>query len=141
MPAQSSITLNDAAATPVAHVFTPNGALARPDGKVIAEWVDSSPGQKVGYWSLTEQYSPTNGNGIEKFRWVLQIPTLETLSNNTATGITPAPTKAFDGTVVIEVWMSERAVAQELAYYAKLMKELASSTFLKDSIENRSRPW
>lgn len=141
MPAQSSIVLDDGQTTPVAHTFVPNGALANPQGKVIAEWVDRSVGQRVGYWSLVEQYSPPNGNKIEKWRFVLSRPTLETLSNNTSTGIDPAPTKAFDSTLVMEFWVHERASEAELDDLAALAIELASCTHVQNSIKNRERTW
>jgi len=141
MPAQSSITISDGAATPVAHVFTPDGALAQPNGKVVAEWVDRSPGVKAGYWKITEQFSPSNPNGIEKQRFVIDRATLETLSNNTSTGVNPAPQKAYSTLGVIEVWYHDRSSEAERADIAALVKNFTATTFFTDKVKKAERSW
>jgi hypothetical protein len=140
MPAQANIILADGQTTPVNHTFNPNGAIGQADKSVVAEWQDRSPSAKVGFLTITEQYKPTNGNGMEKFRFVIDAPVLET-PGSTVVGFEPKPTKAFSTLAVIEIMAHERASAQNLKDIVAFVKNFTAHTYFKDSIENRERPW
>lgn len=140
MPAQSSIVVNDGQGTPVAHTFVPNGAIAQPDRKVTAEWVDRSQGTEVGNWYIREQYSPPNGNGIAKMRFTIERPVLEVLGS-TVVGFNPAPTRAYLPMAVIEYLMPTRASAAELQDLAALVKNFTALTLVTDKVKNRERSW
>lgn len=140
MPAQASIVINDGQGTPVAHTFVPDGALAQPDGKVVAEWVDRSQTYKVGFWKIREQHSKPNGNGVEKIRFVLERPVLETLGS-AVVGFNPAPQLAYLPMASIEYMLPERASTAELADLAALVKNFTALSFVTSKVSNRERSW
>jgi hypothetical protein len=140
MSAQANVVINDGQATPVAHTFNPKGARVVPDGKDVAVWKDQTPVNADGYLVLTEQHARPNQNGIEKFRWVIEIPTLETVGTNDA-GITPAPRRDYTTTAVIEVWASTRASQQELKDIAAYVKNFTALTYFSDAVTKREAAW
>jgi hypothetical protein len=90
----------------------------------IAAWVDRSGGIAIGYPRLTLSLRPpTKASRIYKVQAKLVLPTLEQTSPSTATGIQPAPTKAYDCTCVMEFFLPERST---LAERQKLFSEVAS---------------
>jgi len=90
----------------------------------IASWVDRSGGIAIGYPRLTMSVrAPTKASRIYKVQAKLVLPTLEQTSPSTATGIQPAPTKAYDCTCVMEFFLPERST---LAERQKLFSEVAS---------------
>lgn len=113
MPAASNITINDGAATPVAHTFTPIGK----DDKGVLWFEQTNPvpaspleAKRIGY----RQYRSTSGgtNGVSKMVLTVALPTLETLGNNSA-GFTPPPTLAYRNAVRIEFDLPERGTKQQ----------------------------
>jgi len=140
MTAQANIVLANGEAAPVNKTFAPKGALRSPTGKDVAEWREQSAVNAEGFYSLTEQHSDPNGNRIEKFRYVIEIPTLETVGTNDA-GITPAPSVAYVTTGVIEVWSSTRASQAELKDIVAFLKNFTATTYFSDAIKNREHAW
>jgi hypothetical protein len=141
MPAQSSIVINDGLATPVAHTFAPIGARALPDGKVRAEWVDRSVVQKVGQYTIKVECSPPNGAGVEKYRIVIDRPTMQVLSNGSVSGIEPVPGKAMDTIFDGEYRLPVAAGQAELDDIYAFSKNLISSAFIGDLIKSRDSIW
>lgn len=139
MSAQVNIVLNDGATTPVAHTFNPKGARAVEGGKTVSVWRDQSPANAEGYLVLTEQHSPPNGNGLEKFRYLIQVPTLETPASGGA--FVPAPKRAYDTMAVVEVWAHTRATADELKNIVAYVKNFTASTYFSDAITKREPAW
>lgn len=120
MPAFASIAIPDAQGTPVTHTFAP-AKLETSGGKIIATWEDRSSGVIVGYWRLRFETVPRNANRMLKSRVVLERATLETLSNNTSSGINPAPTLAYYTTATAEFWSHERSTDAERIDVIKMM--------------------
>jgi len=139
MGAQANIVINDGAGTPVAHTFSPKGAMLQPDKKSVAVWKDQAPASAVGFLTITETHSPVNANGMEKFRYVIDVPTLE--SPGSGGSFVPPPTRAYGTIAVLEVWAHERASAQELKDIAAYVKNFTATTYLKDAIEKREAAW
>lgn len=140
MSQQANIVLANGEGTPVNKTFAPKGALRSPSGKDVALWREQSAVNAEGYYVLSEQHSDPNGNRIEKFRYVIEIPTLETVGTNDA-GITPAPSVAYKTTAVIEVWMSTRASAAELSDIVAFVKNFTATSYFSDAIKNREHAW
>ena len=121
MTAFANITINDGQATPVAHTFSPRKIGA--DG--VAKWQDLSGGIAVGFPTLTAQIrEPIRGSKVPTYRVTirLQVPTLETISNSTVSGILPAPTKAYDTGAELVFLLPERgttAQRKDVVAYAK----------------------
>lgn len=135
MSAQADIVINDGATTPVAHTFNPKGAKAQASGKDVALWRDQSVPNSVGYLTITEQHSPVNSNGMEKFRWTIEVPYTETPVGSTA------PIKAYSCVAVLECWVHARATDTELKNIAAYLKNFAALTYVKDAIVKREAAW
>lgn len=90
----------------------------------VAKWVDRSGGIAIGYPALSMSVRPpTKASRVYKVTAKLVLPTLEQTSPSTATGIQPAPTKAYDCTAVMEFMLPERST---LAERQKLFSQVAS---------------
>jgi hypothetical protein len=90
----------------------------------VASWVDRVGGIAIGYPKLTMSVrQPTKASRIYKVTVKLVLPTLEQTSPSTATGIQPAPTKAYDCACVMEFFLPERST---LAERQKLFSNIAS---------------
>lgn len=108
--AAAPIGLTSDAAIGVDRTYDPEG-FSLPG---VARWVDRSGGIQVGYPAFTLSVRrPTKGSRVFKVTAKLVLPTLETISASTATGIAPAPTKAYDHTCVIEFMLPERGALAE----------------------------
>lgn len=98
-----------------------------PEGKNpqgVAAWVDRSGGIAVGYPRLTLLVRPPNkATRNYKVSAKFVLPTLEVTAPSTATGIQPAPTKAYDHVAVMEFMLPERG---SLAERQKLFSAVAS---------------
>lgn len=80
----------------------------------IATWVDRSGGIAIGYPRLTMSVRPpTKASRVYKVTVKLVLPTLEQTSASTATGIQPAPTKAYDCSCIMEFFLPERSTLLE----------------------------
>jgi len=99
MAAVASITLNDAATTPVAHVFNPIG----PDTNGVWWWEETGVAlATLGNYrisaALTRAPNPAPGSNssdrVNRVKVTLHLPTLETLGTNDQ-GLTPPPTIAY----------------------------------------------
>lgn len=139
MSAQATITINDGETTPVAHAFNPKGAKSAPDKTDLALWRDQSAASAVGYLTLSEKHTPVNVNGMEKFRYTIDVPTLESPSSGGS--FTPPPTRAYGTIAVIEVWAHQRASDQELKNIVAFVKNFAATTYFSDAIVKREAAW
>lgn len=80
----------------------------------VAKWVDRVGGIAIGYPAMTMSVRPpTKASRIYKVTAKLVLPTLEQTSPSTATGIQPAPMKAYDCTGIMEFMLPERSTLLE----------------------------
>lgn len=116
MPQISAITINDGAAAPVAHTFSPIGR----DPKTGVFWFEQTTpavpvlqAKRIGYKQERVLGDKTRQQtGSSKVSYTLHIPTLESLGTNDA-GITPPPTLAYRELARVEFELAERSVQQE----------------------------
>lgn len=139
MAAQSIITINDGATTPVAHNFDPKGSRQQTDKSVVATWRDQSATSAVGFRTITERFSPSNANGMSKLRYLIDVPTLETASSGGS--FAPPPTRAYGTIAVVEVWAHDRASEQELKDIAAYVKNFTASSYFSNAIQKREPAW
>jgi hypothetical protein len=112
----SNIVLADAQATPVNHTFVPIGR----DKNGVFWFEDQSAANAIGYWkiavTLTRPSAPSGSisSAGRSFRARVELhePVLETLSNSTVSGITPAPTISYVTRSFTDFVMPERASLQ-----------------------------
>jgi len=80
----------------------------------VARWEDRSDGIQVGYPVMELSVRrPGNGSKVSRVTFTLSLPTLEQTSASTASGIQPAPTRAYDHRVKVEFLCPERGAQWE----------------------------
>lgn len=129
MAAVSNIVLNDGQGTPVAHTFAPARTMSD-----MAQFEDRAGGIYIGYNKLTINLDrPTGASGSAtrnlKLKVKIETPKLETVSNNTVSGIAPAPTISYRPVAELVVTLPERCSLQDRKdLRAYLINFLNSST-------------
>lgn len=132
MPAIGNIVINDGKATPVAHTFSPVAQTG-----LLSSFADRSGGISVGYPTITiSTAQPSKTSRLYKARLKVVFPILETLSNSTMSGITPAPTKAYDVSADITFMMPERSTLADRKDILALAKNLLSNALVAAIVEN-----
>lgn len=134
MTAFATITINDGQATPVAHTFT-----ARRIDAGIAKWQDISGGIAVGFPTITAALrEPIKGQKTAMYKATLKfvVPVLEVVNSSTYSGITPAPTKAYDVGCNVEFLLPERSTNADRknirAYVANALAQADLKALLED---------
>jgi hypothetical protein len=139
---QADITLADAQGTPVNHIFKANGVVARPDGRntvSTAEYIDRSAASAVGFWKIQLGYIQRQSDGTYKQKVMLWLPTLETVSNSTVSGIAPAPTVAYTTMAVLEITSPERSTLLDRQNLRKMIANLMANSQVIAFIESPER--
>lgn len=134
MSAFANITLNDGQATPVAHTFT-----ARRLDAGVAKWQDISSGIAVGFPTLSASLrEPIKGSKQPNYKVQLKIvyPVLEVVNASTYSGITPAPTKAYDCVANLEVILPERSTNAARKDVRAYIANALANVDLKSMIED-----
>jgi hypothetical protein len=105
--------------------FDPQGT----DANGVSTWMDRSGGIVVGYPRMTMQVrNPAKGGTVYKVTVKIFKPTLEQTSPSTATGIQPAPTKAYDCTATLEFLLPQRSTQADRQAIYSLVQSLFAST-------------
>lgn len=124
MPQLASITINDGATTPVAHVFAP----VTTDGQAasLAERV----GSPFAYPKMGISVRPpvNNGQGLYKVALSLNLPVTKTVEGS--------PMLDFEHKVKVEILLSERSTGQNRKDALALMANLLASATVKTVVEN-----
>lgn len=116
MPAIGNVVINDGAATPVAHTFTP---LGKDDAGVY--WFEQTtpvPANTIGAKRLGYKQTRITDSSQKQLTsntrvtLTLHVPTLETLGNNSA-GIVPPPQLAYKEQARVEYTLADRSTKQE----------------------------
>ena len=134
MPAIAALILADGQATPVNHTFGVVGI----DASGVARWADRSGGIALGFPQVNISLKGPTGAASRNFRIVSQVvlPVLEQTSASTATGIQPAPTKAYDIRANIEMVLPERSTLQQRKDAAAYLKAFLASAAFVAAVEN-----
>lgn len=141
MPARASITINDGKATPVAHTFSPS---TEADNASLFE--DKSGGIAIGFPSIMVRVRrplpAKNGEAsmanqrVYRVDLNVAVPTLESTSASTGTGIPPAPTVAYVHRCNMGWILPERGTLADRkdlrAYVANLLANAGILSVLQD---------
>lgn len=138
MTAIAALTINDGAATPVAHTFSPvdiqNG---------VAKWADRIGGIAIGFPTVSYRLRQPIGtskvsSGDRVYRLSLKVstPVLEVSSASTGTGIQPAPTKAYEPYANIELVLPERSTLQQRKDLLAYVKNYLANAVVTQGVEN-----
>ncbi|DAD52464.1 coat protein [ssRNA phage SRR5466728_3] len=138
MAAATTIVINDGATSPVAHTFTPIGK----DDKGVMWFEQTTPApanplgaKRIGYRQTRVMDPKGQLTGKSKAILTLYLPTLETVSNNSA-GITPPPTVSYVEESRIEFTLPERSVKQERKDTRVLMANLLASAQVVSAVDD-----
>ncbi|DAD51449.1 TPA_asm: coat protein [ssRNA phage Zoerhiza.1_29] len=135
----SNIVLADAQATPVNHTFIPVGR----DSKGVYWFEDQSATNAIGNWKISVELvkpaTPTaqqsSSGRTVRAKIALHEPILETVSNNTVSGIAPAPTVSYVPRSFAEFVMPERATLQNRKDLRKMTAALLGETQMTALVE------
>jgi hypothetical protein len=139
------IVLSDAQATPVAHTFVPLG----PDKTGVFWFQDQSQANAIGYWQISMQLirppiaqaGANSKDRIFRVKIGLHEPILETVSNDTVSGIAPAPTVSYVSRMFFEALMPERGSVQNRKDLRKMSFNLLNETQVVTLLENLKLPF
>jgi hypothetical protein len=134
MTAIAALTIADGQATPVTKTFSPVNI----DAMGVAKWADRSGGIAIGYPVVSfSMRQPTKAFRSYRVTTKVVLPILEQTSASTATGIQPAPTKAYDLIFNGEFVLPERStLAQRKDILAFAKNYLANAAVVTAAIEN-----
>lgn len=143
--AASNIVLADAQATPVNHTFVPLG----PDKDGVFWFEDQSATNAIGFWKISFQLkrpaAAQAGQSSDRrtYRAVIGMhePILETVSNNTVSGIAPAPTVSYVLRSFAEFVLPERASAENRETLRKMVYNLLAETQAVALVEDLVMPY
>lgn len=143
--AASNIVIADAQATPVNHTFVPLG----PDRDGVFWFEDQSQASPIGYWRISYALKrPVVGaagqNSAQRtYRATIGLhePVLENVTNNTVSGISPAPTVSYVPRSFTEYVMPERSSLQNRKDLRKMTYLLNNESQLVSLVENLVTPY
>lgn len=136
----ANIVLADALATPVNHTFVPVGR----DPKGVFWFEDTSQANSVGFYRIAIELTRPQVAAAKQssegrsFRAKLSLhePVLETVSNNTVSGIAPAPTVSYVCRSFTEYVMPERSTVQNRKDLRKMTAGLNADAQVIALVEN-----
>lgn len=137
MAARSTIVINDGAATPVAHTFSPQL------GGELSVYKDRSVAIEVGQPYITVEMTrpaPGDNNGKYKCRMRVCVPSLAA-TGVASTGVTPASQVAYEEKAILEFSLSRRASLQEKKDTLAFAWNLLNHQVAKDLVWNQELPW
>lgn len=129
MSALANIVIADS--VPATRTFAPVNI----DQAGVAKLADRSGGIAIGFPVLTMSVRPpTKASRAYKVTGKLVTPVLEVTAPSTATGIQPAPTKAYDLIGTIEFVLPERSTLLERANVLALMKNFLGNANVTNAV-------
>jgi len=137
MGIRATITLTDAATTPVNRSYLPIQ-----NGGTILTWIDRTQGVVAGQNRLTlSQKSPKKGSPTYNCSWKLEAPILAQTSPSTATGIQPVPTVDHTNLATMAFVCHERATDQERNDLLTQMRDLIDEAIVTNQVKNLDLIW
>lgn len=134
MAAIAAVVLANGEATPVNKTFDPVNIIGD-----VAKWADRSSGVALGYPTITSTVRPpVSGAQSRNNKVTVRIvtPVLEVTSPSTATGIQPAPTKAYDLTCEMSFILPERCSLAERKNILAFAKNLLGHATVQNAVWN-----
>jgi len=140
-----NIVLADAQGTPVNHTFIPLG----PDKNGVFLFEDQSQASPIGFWRISLQLkrpdSVSAGANSDKRTYRAMIglhePVLENITNNTVSGIAPAPTISYVPRCFVEFVIPERASLQNRKDLRKMVTLLLAEAQTLAMVETLVTPF
>jgi len=133
MPAQTSQSVNDGQTTPVAHVFSPLGALSV-SGEVVARYINRAASALTGGAEQLIAYFKSKKDGGLTYRQAVIMPVTETV------GGVSVVTRTLRGTVTFDI-PSNSTAQNRKDIRALVANALAASTNFGTAVENGEGVW
>jgi hypothetical protein len=135
----SNIVLADAQGTPVNHTFVPIGR----DKNGVYWFEDQSQANAIGFWQIsidvrrpgTPAAKQSSEGRTARVIVGLHEPILETVSNDTVSGIAPAPTVSYVPRTFTEYVMPERSSLQNRKDLRKMNYNLQNEAQVVAAVE------
>lgn len=121
MSAQTNIVAFDGAATPVSHTLLPISSARADDGSLEALWREGLISLPLAAQIRCATRQRKLKSGMLQASVTVTVPVMESVSGVNAAGYTAAPKVAYENTVVINGYFSERASIAE----RRLVRQLA----------------
>lgn len=138
MPAIAAIVINDGAATPVAHTFTPLGR----DANGVYWWEQTTPvpvnklaAKRISYKQTRELDVAKQLTSVSRANYTLWYPSMETLANNSA-GFTPPATVAYKEVARLSFELPERGLVQERKDTRVLLANFLAHAMMISNVDN-----
>lgn len=145
MPARANIVINDGQTTPVAHTFNPSE-----DGDMDL-FEDKVGGIAIGFPLIAIRFrrpvAPANGtasnasNRVYRVNMNVSVPTMESTSAATGTGIPPAPTVAYIHRCNMEWLLPERGTLQERKNLRAYVYNLLANADIQKVLQDLEAYW
>lgn len=145
MPARANIVINDGQTTPVAHTFNPSE-----DGDMDL-FEDKVGGVAIGFSLIAIRFrrpvAPSNGtasnpsNRVYRVNINVSVPTMESTSAATGTGIPPAPTVAYIHRCNMEWLLPERGTLQERKNLRAYVYNLLANADIQKVLQDLEAYW
>lgn len=133
MAQRASITLTDAATTPVNHVYSPVGE----NGKDVLAWVDRTQSVFLGQNRLTVFQRPADKKTqATKVTWKLEVPILAQASGGTSSGYIAEPKVSHTLLAKIEFVMPAKSVLQERKDMLAQVRDLLNETIVSNQVHD-----
>lgn len=121
MSAQANIVAFDGAGTPVSHTLLPISSARTDDGSLEASWREGLVSLPLAAQIRCATRQRKLKSGVHQVSVTVTVPVMESVSGVNAAGYTAAPKVAYENTVVISGYFSERASIAE----RRLVRQLA----------------
>jgi hypothetical protein len=103
----------------------------------VASWADRSGGIALGFpMASFSLRPPTAQSRVYKLTLKVVMPVLEVTSPSTSTGIQPAPTKAYDITGQVEIFLPERSSLQERKDLLAFLRDYLSEAIVTNAVQD-----
>lgn len=122
MSAIATITVFDGAASPVSHTLVAE-SVSRDKNKVLAAWKENLAGVPDYAQIRVSMSLEKMKSGMFKAEQRVEVPVMETVTNQNAAGYTAAPKVAYIDTVVTTGWFSQRSIMAG----RRLVRQLATN--------------
>lgn len=136
MSAIAKIAIQDGAATPVTHTFSP--VQSDPDA-IYRENQASLP--LIGQGRVVIAFRSRPADALQRVRVQLELPVLETATSANSSGYTAAPKVAYTVTAVTDLILPARSTAAQRRDLRILLSNALLNDQVVDAIENLNRPY
>lgn len=131
-----SLTLTDAASTPVNRTYT--ATQSSPD---ITIWKDYTTNSGVAIGAGIASLSVSeNANGTTRVSGKLVLPTMETISGDTSLGYAAVPTKAFEVLGTFDLVFPSRSSLQNRKDLKAMLIDFAGDAVVTSAVESFVHP-